>query len=83
MSKRAAALNPQRAAAEAMTVTRWLRENNHGYVRVTEDGSKARCGGPTTCKVCQADKLLNDLSVTNQKLAARLQASESVDRMRY
>jgi hypothetical protein len=72
VSRRMATLNPAKVAAEAMTVTRWLKDNNHGHVRPTDDGSKARCGGPIGCPVCQADKLISDLIVTNKKLAQEL-----------
>lgn len=29
---------------------------SHGHVRPRPDGMKARCGGPTVCKVCKAEK---------------------------
>ena len=30
-------------------------QNGHGHVTPNPDGSRARCGGPNMCRVCQAE----------------------------
>ncbi|MEL7937617.1 hypothetical protein [Pseudomonas delhiensis] len=39
----------------------------HGHVTARVDGRKARCGGPTLCKVCQAEQALAALAQPSQK----------------
>lgn len=48
---------PEPSAATVERGIEWYRQHGHGHVTPRDDGARARCGGPSICKVCSLEQI--------------------------